>query len=119
MTCVLVWDDLDTLNVTGSLEDLSKNIFGDTLVQSADIQCALVRLRGSTSAETTGAAGGHDLVDARHRGGDGRGDRVVVLRDVQGRRRLLAILKARCTLVALGWSRQLGCVGSGAVGHCV
>lgn len=102
-TYILVRDNLDILNVTSRLEDLAQDILGDSLVQSTNIERSLIRFGRSSSEAGTGR---------RHHGpvgrGDGAGDRVVVLGDVQRRQVRLAIL---------GGSARLSGSGS-SVGHC-
>ena len=102
-TYILVRDNLNILNMTSGLEDLAQDILSDSLIQSTDIERSLVRLgRGSSEAGT--GRRHHGLVGR----GDGAGDRVVVLGDVQRRQVRLAIL---------GSGARLGCSGS-SVGHC-
>jgi hypothetical protein len=120
-TYILVGDDLDVLNVTRSLENLTQNFLGHSLVQSTDIESTLVRLRGGATKATC-AGGRHN---ASIVGGSGRSDssrdRVGVLRDMKRRRgHRLAILTS---FIARGAStslrrRQLAWVGgSTSVGH--
>jgi len=113
------------------LEDLTKNIFGNTRVESSHVQGALVRFRCSTTGKRAAAARGKDpaaLVTATaERGGDSSRDRVGVLRDVQRRRRqmrwirrgILTILVTRRASIWLGRGRQRGAAGGGgtAVSH--
>jgi len=54
-TYVLVRDDLNTLNVSGGLEDLLEHFLGDSRVQTTNVESSLVGLRSGT-ARTTGTA---------------------------------------------------------------
>lgn len=127
-THILVGDDLDVLNVTSSLEDLTQDILGNTLIQASHVQRPLVRLGGSTAAESPSATGRHNLIDPRHGRGNGSRNRVVVLRDMEGRRghvrrvrlAILAVLVAWSSSVRLGRGGQLRRVRSrSVVRHCV
>ena len=54
-TYVLVRDDLNTLNVSGGLEDLLEHFLGDSRVQTTNVESSLVGLRSGT-ARTAGTA---------------------------------------------------------------
>ena len=110
-TYILIRDDLHILDMAGGLEDLAQDILSDALVQAADVQSSLVRLRRGTAE--AGAAWRHHaavfhaavfhaavfhatvfhatvlhatVFTTRHGRGDGCRDRVRVLGDVQRRR---------------------------------
>lgn len=53
-TYVLIRDDLNTLNVSGGLEDLLEHFLCDPRVQTTDVESSLVWFGGGT-ARTTGA----------------------------------------------------------------
>lgn len=53
-TYVLIRDDLNTLNVSGGLEDLLEHFLCDSGVQTTNVESSLVWLRGGT-ARATGA----------------------------------------------------------------
>lgn len=103
-THIFVGDNLNILNVTSSLENLTKNILGDPLVQSTNVQRPLVRL-GSCSSEAASAGWGHHI-DLTGRG-DGSRDGIVVLGDMQRRRRkglslsILDTFESRCASIGL------------------
>lgn len=106
--------------MTSSLEDLSQDILGDTRIQAADIEGTLIRLGRSTTRERTTAGRRHDLV-AAHGRGDGRGDRVVVGRNVERRGghmgvRAIAVLVARGSCVGLRGRGKLAS-GNTSIGH--
>lgn len=89
-THILVGNDLDILNMPRRLEDLTKDIFCYTRVQSSDVERPLVRLRCRSTGEGTSATRRHHataLIAAAHRGRDCRRDGVGVLRDVKRWRR--------------------------------
>jgi hypothetical protein len=121
-TYVLVRDDLDILNMTRGLKNLTQNFLGHSLVQSANVEGALVRLRGGAT-EATCAGGRHDTSLVRRSGrGDSSRDRVGVLRDMERwrghRLAILASFKARGASTSLRRRRQLARVGgSTSVGH--
>lgn len=104
-TYVLVGDDLDVLNVTGSLKDLAQNILRDTRVQATDVESSLVRLGRRAPGEGTAAGGRHDLVTRHGRGDRGR-NRVRVGRDVERRGRHVGVGAILTVLVA--WSPSTG-----------
>lgn len=106
--------------MTRSLEYLSQDILGDTRVQAADIEGTLIRLGRSTTGERTAAGRRHDLV-AAHGRGDGRGNRIVVRRDVERRGRhmgvrAIAVLVARGSCVGLRGRGKLAS-GNTSIGH--
>lgn len=110
-TYVLIGDDLDVLDVAGSLEDLSQDILGDSRVQTTDVQRALVGLRGGAARERATAGRRHDLI-ATHGRGDGSRYRIRVGWDVQRWRRhvgigAVAIFVARSSSTGLRGRRKL------------
>ena len=122
-TYVLVRDDLDILNVTSSFEDLTQNILSDARVQTTNIQGSLVGLRGGAANEGTGTAGGCHIIAGHGRGDSGR-NWIGVGRDVQRRRRhvalvggaVLTIFVSGSTSIGLRGRRQLG-ARSNVIGH--
>jgi len=110
----LVRDDLDALDVAGGLENLAQHVLGDSGVQSTDVQGSLVGLGGSAARHVAGLAAGWGHWVAGHRGADGGGDGVGVLRDDDrgqrgGRHVLLLLLLALVAIVAGGaarWGRR-------------
>lgn len=115
MAYVLVGDDLDILDMSCGLEYLAQHIFSHPLVQAANVEGPLVRLRRSSSE----ARGGRDhaAIDARAGRCHGRRDRVVVLRNMERRR-------GEVSWVALAVLGGRGAHGlrsgrdSASVGHC-
>lgn len=106
--------------MTSSLEDLSQNILRNTGVQAADVEGTLIRLGRSTTGERTTAGRRHNLV-AAHGRGDGRGDRVVVGRNMERRRRhvgvrAIAVLVARGSCIGLRGRGKLAS-GNTSIGH--
>ena len=125
-TYILIRDNLDVLNVTGSLEDLTENILCDTLVEAANVQSTLVRFGGSTS-ESSSTCRRHQstLIGRKGRGNRSR-DRVGILRDMQRRRRevgciglaILVAVEARGARIGLGrWWQLAGVGGSAGISH--
>ena len=57
-THIFIRDDLHTLHVPYGLEDLPQHIVGHARLKAADVESALVRLRGGTAYEASGAASG-------------------------------------------------------------
>ena len=120
-THVLIRDDLNALNMASGLKDLAQHILRDAGVQSSHVQRPLVRFRGCTASIGGSAGGRHDaaLVSASTHGrGDGRRDGVVVLRDMERRRRhmrwigtALPVFVAGCASVELRRRRELGALG--------
>lgn len=82
------------------LKNLAEDIFGDTLVETTDVQGSLIRLRSCTAE---GASCGRQHA-AFVRRGHGRRDRVVVLGNVEGGRhvRLVGAVLARGVGVGVG-----------------
>lgn len=110
-TCILVRNDLDTLNMAGGLEDLAQDVLGDPGVQATHIQGTLVRLRSSATTEGGTAAGGHDaalVAAATHRGSDCGRDRVGVLRNMQGRGRHVRRVRASVLAVLVAGRARVG-----------
>lgn len=106
--------------MTSGLKDLSQDVLGNTRVQAADIKGALVGLGGGATREWTAAGGRHELVGAHGRG-DGSGNRVVVGRNMKGRRRhvgarAIAVLVTRGSCVGLRGRGKLAS-GNTSVGH--
>lgn len=112
---VLVGDDLDILDMARGLEYLAQHIFSHSLVQAANVEGPLVRLRRSSS-EARGRRQDATL-DARAGRCHGRRDRVVVLRNMERRRGEVSWV----ALAILGGSGAHG-LRSGrdnaSVGHC-
>ena len=123
-TYVLVRDDLDILHVSSSLENLSQDFLGDPRVQTANVKGSLVGLRGGAPDGTAGAHWGTKTIKAV-RVGHVHGEGVVVLRDVEAKRRLtrhtlaVAILIARLARHTTHGGRhgELGLGGTVVVGH--
>jgi hypothetical protein len=80
-TYILVRNDFDILDMTGCLKNLTEDIFGDSWVQTANVQCALVWLRGCTSCEASLAIWRHHAPILAHWRGDRGRDRVGILWD--------------------------------------
>lgn len=111
VTYVLIGDDLDVLDVTSSLEDLSQDILGDSRVQTTNVQRTLVGFGGGAAGKGATAGRRHDLVAAHGRGNGGR-DRVRVGWDVQRWRRhvgigTVAIFVPRSSSIGLRGRRKL------------
>jgi hypothetical protein len=123
---ILVRDDLDVLNVTRSLKDLTEDILGDTGIKSANIESPLIRLGRGTAGKWAGATRRHQaafVTSASHRRSDSGRDGICILRDMQRRGRqmarstlVLTILVARSANIGL-WRRRQG--RSRDVGHVV
>lgn len=114
-TYILVRDNLDVLDVTSRLKDLSQNILRHTLIEATDVERPLVRF-GSRSTKA-GSRGENTASILRGPGrGDGGRDRIVVLRNVQRRRgNGLAVLPAIEACGTRIWLRgQLARVGRGS-----
>jgi len=109
-THVLVRDDLHALHVAGRLEDLLQHVLGHAGVQAADVEGALVGLRGGT---TRGGAVG------RGDGAEGRRHAVVVRRNIQRRRHVGATGLGPVGEASGGRGGECGrwgC-GGGGIGH--
>ena len=126
-TYVLVRNDLDILNMACRLEDLTQDIFGHALVQSANVESTFVGLRcGATKGGGGGRGHQTAVISGGHGRGDGSRDRVRVLRNMLWRWRevgwvclaILATFKSRGASVGLLGVRQLSWIGrSASVGH--
>ena len=118
-THVLVGNDLDILDVTSGLEDLSQDVLGDAGVEAANVESALVGLGSSAAAEGVAGAGGrHDaarITVPTHGRRNRRRDGIGVLGNVQRRRRhvcgirvvVLTVLVTGRTCVWLRWRGEL------------
>lgn len=118
-TCphILVWDNLDVLDMARGLKDLTQHVLSDPLIQSANVEGPLVGLRRSSS-EAGGWGENSTAVDARSGRGDGRRDWVRVLRNMEGRRGevswvALAVLGGRGAHARLRRGRN-----GASVSHC-
>lgn len=80
-TYVLIRDDLNTLNVSSSLENLLEDLLGDSGVQTTNVEGSLVWLRGG-AARTAGAARRVEAIVA-HGGTNSVGVHVGVLGNVE------------------------------------
>lgn len=113
---VLIGDDLDILDMSRGLEYLAQHILSHSLVQAANVEGPLVRLRRSSS-EARGGREDATAIYARAGRCDGRRDRVVVLRNMERRR-------GEVSWVALAVLGGRGAHGlrsgrdSASVGHC-
>lgn len=102
-THVLVGNDLDIDNMTGSLEYLLQDVLCDPVVETSDIKCSFVWLRSGPTHKSTSTGGGHHA--PRHRRSNRRRDRVGVLGDHnwrtrrRGHVRTLAIVLGRIILL--------------------
>lgn len=116
MAYVLVGDNLDILDMSRGLEYLTQHIFSHSLIQAADVEGPLVRLRRSSS-EASGRREDATAIDARTGRCDGCRDRVRVLRNMERRR-------GEVSWVALAILGGRGAHGlrsgrdSASVGHC-
>jgi hypothetical protein len=99
LTYVLVGDDLDILHVSSSLENLPQDLLSDPGVQATNVKGSLVGLRGGAP---DGTAGAHRRTKTVQAVGIGHvhGKRVVVLRDVEAKRRLARHALAVAVLIA-------------------
>jgi len=104
VTYVLVRDDLDVLHVSSSLKDLPENLLGHPRVQTANVQGSFVGLGSSAPDGAAGAHGRAKAIEAVDIGHVHR-ERVVVLRDVETKRRLLGHALAVAVLIALRLAR--------------
>jgi hypothetical protein len=116
---ILVRDDLNTLDVTGRLENLTKHVLGDPRIQPTNIQGSFVRFRGGATRDVAWSTAGrrHDI--GAHRRANGRRDRVRILRDDDGRKRWwrhVLLLALVASIVARGprdgWRRHSSRSGS-------
>lgn len=111
--------------MASGLEDLAKNVLGNTRVEATDVESALVGLRSGAAAERTTTGGRNDaaLVAATQGRGDRGRDGVRVLRNMERRGwhmggvlTILAILIARSTRIRL---RRRGKLASALVGTVI
>jgi hypothetical protein len=106
--------------MTCRLEDLAKDILGNTGIKPSDVQSTLVRLGSGAPGKATTATRRHDaaLVASTQRRCDGRRDGIRVLGNVERRRRHmgrigLAILPSVESRSASIWLRRRGQVCRG------
>ena len=111
--------------MSSGLENLPQDLLGDPRVETTNVKGSLVGLRGGTPDGTAGAHGRTQTVKAVGIG-HVHGERVVVLRDVETKRRLTRHTLAGAILVgglarhaAHGWRHgERGRGGTVVVGHC-